>query len=46
MRREELSRAIRLSIAGEMEAIFVYDAHVKAIDESIDKKAKSPGDGI
>ncbi len=30
--REELIQAIRLDIAGELEAIYVYDAHVQATD--------------
>lgn len=31
--KEELIQAIRLDIAGELEAIFLYDAHVQAIDD-------------
>jgi len=36
--KEELIQAIRLNIAGELEAIFVYDAHVLATDDPIAKK--------
>lgn len=38
MNKEELIQAIRLDIAGELEAIYVYDAHVQATDEVIAKK--------
>lgn len=33
--KEELIQAIRLDIAGELEAIFLYDAHVQAIDDPV-----------
>lgn len=36
--KEELIQAIRLDIAGELEAIFVYDAHVQATDDPRAKK--------
>ena len=36
--REELIQAIRLDIAGELEAIYVYDAHVQATDDPVAKK--------
>lgn len=36
--KEELIQAIRLNIAGELEAIFVYDAHVQATDDPLAKK--------
>jgi len=36
--KEELIQAIRLNIAGELEAIFVYDAHVQATDDLLQKK--------
>ncbi len=36
--KEELIQAIRHDIAGELEAIFVYDAHVMATDDPIAKK--------
>jgi rubrerythrin len=36
--KEELIQAIRLDIAGELEAIYVYDAHVQATDNVIAKK--------
>jgi len=39
--REELIQAIRLDIAGELEAIFVYDAHVQATDDPLVKKVLS-----
>lgn len=38
MSREELIQAIRLDIAGELEAIFVYDAHVLATDDPVAKQ--------
>lgn len=36
--KEELIQAIRLDIAGELEAIYVYDAHVLATDDPVAKK--------
>ncbi|HHV97573.1 MAG TPA: ubiquinone biosynthesis protein COQ7 [Clostridiaceae bacterium] len=36
--KEELIQAIRLDIVGELEAIFLYDAHVQAMDDPIAKK--------
>ena len=41
MSKEELIQAIRLDIAGELEAIFVYDAHVQATDDPIAKQVIS-----
>lgn len=38
MTREELIQAIRLNIAGELEAIYIYDAHVLATDDVVAKK--------
>lgn len=38
MTSDELLRAIRLDIAGELEAIFVYDAHVHATDDPLVRK--------
>ncbi len=38
MNKEELIQAIRLDIAGELEAIYVYDAHVQATNIEIAKK--------
>ncbi|MDF2942861.1 MAG: hypothetical protein K0S01_1719 [Herbinix sp.] len=38
MTKEELIQAVRLDIAGELEAIYVYDAHVQATSEEIAKK--------
>lgn len=36
--KEELIQAVRLDIAGELEAIYLYDAHVQATDDEIAKK--------
>lgn len=36
--KEELIQAIRLDIAGELEAIYIYDAHVLATDDPLAKK--------
>jgi rubrerythrin len=36
--KDELIQAIRLDIAGELEAIFLYDAHVQATDDDLAKK--------
>ena len=36
--KEELIQAIRLDIAGELEAIYLYDAHVQATDNEMAKK--------
>ncbi|WP_040664233.1 demethoxyubiquinone hydroxylase family protein [Oscillibacter ruminantium] len=38
MSKEELIQAIRLDIAGELEAIYLYDAHVQATDNEVAKK--------
>lgn len=38
MTKEELIQAVRLNIAGELEAIYVYDAHVQATDDLLAKK--------
>lgn len=35
--KEELIQAVRLDIAGELEAIYVYDAHVQATDDPVAK---------
>ncbi len=35
--QEELVQSIRLDIAGELEAIYLYDAHVQATDNQIAK---------
>jgi rubrerythrin len=37
----ELIQAVRLNIAGELEAIYVYDAHVQATDDPVAKKVIS-----
>lgn len=39
--KEELIQAIRLDIAGELEAIYIYDAHVQATDDEMAKKVIS-----
>lgn len=36
--KEELIQAVRLDIAGELEAIYLYDAHVQATDNAATKK--------
>lgn len=36
--KKELIQAIRLDIAGELEAIYLYDAHVLATDDNVVKK--------
>lgn len=37
MTKQELIQAIRLDIAGELEAIYLYDAHVQATDIELAK---------
>ncbi len=39
--REELIQAIRLDIAGELEAIYLYDAHIMATDDPVVKTVLS-----
>lgn len=39
--KEELVQALRLDIASELEAIFLYDAHVLATDDPVVKKVLS-----
>lgn len=41
MTTQELVQAIRLNIAGELEAIYIYDAHVQATDDEFAKKVIS-----
>lgn len=41
MTKGELIQAVRLDIAGELEAIYLYDAHVQATDDVIAKKVIS-----
>ena len=41
MTREELIQAVRLDIANELEAIYVYDAHVQATDDLMAQKVIS-----
>ena len=38
MTQQELIQAIRLDIAGELEAIFIYDAHCNATDNELAQK--------
>lgn len=38
MNKEELIQAVRLDIAGELEAIYLYDAHVQATDNEAAKR--------
>jgi len=38
MSDQELANAIRLDIAGELEAIYLYDAHAEATDNLLAKK--------
>lgn len=38
MTKQELLQAIRLDIAGELEAIFIYDAHAQATDDVMMQK--------
>ncbi|HOQ14320.1 MAG TPA: demethoxyubiquinone hydroxylase family protein [Bacillota bacterium] len=38
MSKAELIQALRIDIAGELEAIFLYDAHVLATDDPVAKK--------
>lgn len=41
LNKEELIQAVRLNIAGELEAIYVYDAHIQATDDLVAKKVIS-----
>ena len=38
MTKKELIQALRLDIAGELEAIYLYDAHVHGTDDAMAKK--------
>lgn len=38
MTKEELVQAVRLDIAGELEAIYLYDAHAQATDDAFARK--------
>ena len=38
---KELAQAIRLNIAGELEAIYIYDAHIRATNNKQAKKILS-----
>lgn len=39
--KEELIQSVRLDIAGELEAIYLYDAHVQATDDKVAKAVLS-----
>ena len=39
--KEELIQAVRLDIAGELEAIYLYDAHYMATDDPVAKAVGS-----
>jgi len=41
MTEQELIQAIRLNIAGELEAIYIYDAHIQATTNEIAKRVLS-----
>ena len=41
MTNAELMNALRLDIAGELEAIFLYDSHVQATDDQLAKAVLS-----
>ena len=36
--KKELAQAIRLDLAGELEAIYLYDAHAQATDDPVAKR--------
>ncbi len=36
--KDELIQAVRLNILGELEAIYVYDAHIQATDDPVAKR--------
>lgn len=38
MTKQELIQALRLDIAGELEAMYLYDAHVHGTDDALAKK--------
>ena len=38
MTKKELIQALRLNIAAELEAIYIYDAHIQATDDEFAKK--------
>ena len=38
MTKKELIQALRLDIAGELEATYLYDAHVQGTDDAMAKK--------
>jgi rubrerythrin len=39
--KEDLVQAIRIDIAGELEAMFLYDAHARATDDELVRKTLS-----
>lgn len=41
MTKEELVQSVRLDISGELEAIYLYDAHVMATDDPVAKAVLS-----
>lgn len=41
MTEQELIQAIRLNIAGELEAIYIYDAHIQATTNEVAKRVLS-----
>lgn len=38
MTKQELAQAIRLDLASELEAVFLYDSHANATDDPVAKK--------
>ena len=42
--KEELIQAVRLDIAGELEAIYLYDAHVQATDDEAEHFISGEGE--
>lgn len=39
--KEELIQVIRMNISGELEAIYIYDEHIRATDDNFVKKVLS-----
>ena len=39
--KEELIQIVRMNIAGELEAIYLYDEHIRATDDTFAKKVLS-----
>ena len=42
--KEELVQALRVDIAGELEAMFLYDAHAQATDDPLVRKVLMDGE--